>query len=88
MSHQDRWRWGRGPWSLLAQGCERLAHHLGLGKSTFPCDSLKESGSLRINSDVQRTHDENCITGCNTRPPNSVRALAAGELIHLGEFFG
>jgi hypothetical protein len=63
MSHQDRWRWGRGPRSLLAQGCERLAHYFGFGKSAFSRDSLKEGGSLRIDSDVQRTHAKNVSQG-------------------------
>lgn len=84
MSHQDRRRWGRGARSLLAQGCERLAHHVGFGKSTFSRDSLKEGRGLRIDSDVQSTHDEHCITGCNTMPCRSARALAAGEFIHFG----
>jgi hypothetical protein len=88
MSHQDRWLLGRGPWSLLAHGCERLAHHFGFGKSTFPRDSLKESGSLRIDSDIQGSHvafvSQRVIQGHSS----SVRASAAGEFVHFGEFVG
>jgi hypothetical protein len=72
---------------LLAQGRKRLAHNFGLGKASLPRDAVEEGSSLRIDSDIQGSHmafvSQHVIQSHDVMPYH----LAAGELVHFGQFF-
>src|SRR5215472_3143042 len=49
------WR-TRSSFFLFAQGSQRLAHYLGLGKAALVRDPVDQSRGLGIDSDIQRSH--------------------------------